>query len=195
MEKIIPFKELEFLFNNKSRHIIRLNYNEAKYLYNLIKSLKSPSCVEIGRLQGGSLLTMAYAGGNIISIDLQISSAVSKGKGKLWDSYCLEVLRLVGLQNKVKIIIGNSQTWNTKFLENKINVLFIDGDHSYEGVKNDYNNWINTVKLGGHILFHDACGKKENIDYAVGVKKFVNTLTLKKVKEIESIAHFIKGEN
>jgi len=194
MNKIIPFKELKFLFDNKCRHVIRINYNEAKYLYELIKSLEYPHCVEIGRLQGGSLLTMAYAGGRVISIDLHVSTAVAEGRGKLWDSYCAEILRLVGLRKEVKMIIGNSQTWNTISLKNKIDLLFIDGDHSYNGVKKDYNNWINTVKIGGHVLFHDACGERENIDYAIGVKKFVDTISLKRTKEMDSIVHFIKKE-
>jgi len=41
--------------------------------------------------------------------------------------------------------------WDTK-----IDVLFIDGDHSYEGCKGDIDAWQPFVKDGGVILFHDA---------------------------------------
>jgi len=37
-----------------------------------------------------------------------------------------------------------------------IDVLFIDGDHSYEGAKDDWDNFYPFVKSGGWILFHDC---------------------------------------
>lgn len=38
----------------------------------------------------------------------------------------------------------------------KIDVLFIDGDHSYEGCKADIDAWSPSVNAGGVLLFHDA---------------------------------------
>lgn len=37
-----------------------------------------------------------------------------------------------------------------------IDVLFIDGDHTYEGVKDDWNNFSPFVKKGGRIYLHDC---------------------------------------
>lgn len=37
-----------------------------------------------------------------------------------------------------------------------IKVLFIDGDHTYEGCKDDWNNFSPFVVKGGWIFFHDA---------------------------------------
>ena len=36
-----------------------------------------------------------------------------------------------------------------------MDVLFIDGDHSYEGVKKDFELYSLLVKKGGIIAFHD----------------------------------------
>ena len=47
----------------------------------------------------------------------------------------------------LKTIIGN----------NELDFLFIDGDHSYEGVKQDYELYSPLVKKGGIIAFHDIC--------------------------------------
>lgn len=41
--------------------------------------------------------------------------------------------------------------WDTQ-----IDVLFIDGDHSYKGCLADINTWSPFVKDGGIIFFHDA---------------------------------------
>lgn len=37
-----------------------------------------------------------------------------------------------------------------------IDVLFIDGDHSYEGCMDDWNNFAPFVKKGGWVFFHDC---------------------------------------
>lgn len=49
----------------------------------------------------------------------------------------------------------------------EVDFLFIDGDHSYEGVKKDYEMYGPLVKEGGVIVFHDAlyhADKTEEVD-------------------------------
>jgi predicted O-methyltransferase YrrM len=43
------------------------------------------------------------------------------------------------------------KTWNTP-----IDFLFIDGDHSYEGCRRDWNEWNQHVVKGGFVAFHDS---------------------------------------
>jgi hypothetical protein len=38
----------------------------------------------------------------------------------------------------------------------KIDFLFIDGDHTYEGVLADLNNWTPFIKQGGVVVLHDV---------------------------------------
>jgi hypothetical protein len=49
-----------------------------------------------------------------------------------------------------------------------IDLLLIDGDHRYEGVKHDYETYSKYVRPGGLIAFHDIV--KHN-DERVGVHK------------------------
>ncbi len=37
----------------------------------------------------------------------------------------------------------------------EIDILFIDGDHTYKGVINDFENYSKLVKKGGYIIFDD----------------------------------------
>ncbi len=46
-----------------------------------------------------------------------------------------------------------SKDWN---MTKKINVLFIDGDHTYEGCKADIEAWLPHMIEDGVMLFHDC---------------------------------------
>ena len=47
----------------------------------------------------------------------------------------------------------------TSAAETKYDVLIIDGDHSYAGVKSDYVNYMTFVNRGGYIVFDDYGAK------------------------------------
>ncbi len=56
---------------------------------------------------------------------------------------------------------SHSQDTKTKILthiDGKLDFLFIDGDHSYEGVKLDWLMYKDLVRPGGMIGFHDSVG-------------------------------------
>lgn len=37
-----------------------------------------------------------------------------------------------------------------------VDMLFIDADHSYDGVKRDFETWFDRIKKGGYFAFHDC---------------------------------------
>lgn len=43
----------------------------------------------------------------------------------------------------------------TLFKEGSLDFVYIDGLHTYEGVKNDINAWLPKIKKGSHIAGHD----------------------------------------
>ncbi|MFZ4594999.1 MAG: class I SAM-dependent methyltransferase [Verrucomicrobiaceae bacterium] len=49
----------------------------------------------------------------------------------------------------------------------KLDLLFIDGDHTYAGVKRDFELWSPLVRPGGHVLFHDILPHKDLPDCEV----------------------------
>jgi hypothetical protein len=48
-----------------------------------------------------------------------------------------------------------SKEASDSFDENSIDMVYIDGDHSYDAVKEDILLWSPKVKVGGHITGHD----------------------------------------
>jgi hypothetical protein len=61
----------------------------------------------------------------------------------------------------------------------KIGVLFIDGDHTYEGCKADIDSWYPHMKKHGVMLFHDCDESSPGVVQAV--KEFVEGHTIKEV--------------
>ena len=62
-------------------------------------------------------------------------------------------------------------------LKNKqIDILFIDGDHTYKGVKRDFQMYSPLVKKNGIIVFHDIVKVPPEIALNVDVNKFWNEI-------------------
>jgi predicted nuclease of predicted toxin-antitoxin system len=55
----------------------------------------------------------------------------------------------------LEIIVDNSINVSKQFDKESIDFVFIDGDHSYESVKNDIKYWEPIVKENGLIMGHD----------------------------------------
>lgn len=72
------------------------------------------------------------------------------------------------------------KTDSTKFdFRAEVNVLFIDGDHSYEGCKGDIDNWYPQMAEHGVMLFHDCDRSSPGVVKAV--KEFVKNTKQKDV--------------
>ena len=125
---------------------IRLCPWEGEYLFSLA-NLSEKGIVETGRFHGGSTFLLAAANQNvpIYSIDIEPQD----------DDLIRSYFKKTALGNNVSLIVGDSQ--NVKYPEvGEIDLLFIDGDHSYEGCTKDFENWYEKVIPGGHIVFHDS---------------------------------------
>ena len=99
----------------------------------------------------------------IISIDLpagRFGGGYPKFKENFYKSFAT---------NKQKIFLFRENSHNPNTYEKvkvllesqKLDFLFIDGDHSYEGVKTDFELYSPLVKKGGIISFHDIAKHPE----------------------------------
>ncbi len=59
------------------------------------------------------------------------------------------------------------------FVDSSINLLHIDGLHTYDAVKHDFETWLPKLAPGAIVLFHDICEKKNDF----GVWKLWEELT------------------
>ncbi len=144
------FEDLIWLFTSdiQSRGIVRLNIAEGALLYKYCKKKKDGSLLEIGRKHGGSTVIMASAleKGTMTSIDIVLHEQA--------------IENIKPYKDKVRLI-----TYDSKYAEwdTDIDLLFIDGDHSFVGVKHDVERFTPFINSSGYVVFHDVIGMKPEL--------------------------------
>jgi len=154
----------------------------AKFVY----ELQPKVVVEIGTKFGGTFMIWnEIAPGIKISVDLV--EGIHGGVSRLDTD--VRNARFKELYNDSCIFIeGNSHESATydllvKALDGKtIDFLFIDGDHTYEGVKEDYETYSSLVSENGYIGFHDINDTQRHRDRDVYVGKLWNELVGEKTE-------------
>lgn len=132
------------------------NLNETLFMVNIAKTIDPKIIVEIGVYRGATLRLLTEVlspEGVIIGID-DYSYSHNKIFGPDWDyeEHDKDVRMIYSDShgqyafNKLKTILNGR----------KIDFLHIDGDHSYEGCKTDYEMYSPLVRNRGYIAFHDS---------------------------------------
>jgi len=139
-------------------------------LYEIAFELKPENILEIG------------VGSKAQSTKVFLSALKENNKGKL-TSIDIDTRRRLyeSIENEFgdywKMIIGDShrQDIYEKIKDIEFDLIFIDGDHSYEGVKKDFEMYVPLLKDGGLILMHDTVNRRE------GVKDFWQEIKYPKI--------------
>lgn len=151
-----------------------MDERKCKFLYEIVMECRSKKTliVEIGSYNGCSTTWLASAGirngfRSVIAIDLFTGTP---SWGKKIDTYeaFMRRMRRNKLGNFVEPIRGDSRevikNWEDK---NKIAILHIDGDHAYEAVKADIDNYIPYLEPQGIVIFDDYDSTHPDVTKAV----------------------------
>lgn len=119
-----------------------------KYAFiQLLEILKPDNAIEIGCYRGGSLQVLQKYCRKVYSIDIDDSARDQK----------------TNVFTNVDYLIGKSQSIVPQLIEKlnndnqNLDFVLIDGDHSYTGVKNDFNLFLNHIpKKPLFLVFHDS---------------------------------------
>jgi predicted O-methyltransferase YrrM len=162
--------------------------SELANFYAMVRERMPGVVVEIGTSNGGvfyGLCQLAKANATVVSIDLPggpFGGVYITDGNKHFRTYGRPGQRL-------EFLHFDSHKASTlrelkKILEGEqIDLLFIDGDHTYEGVKKDYEMYAPLVGKGGLIVFHDIC--KHALELRCHVDKYWKEVKRgKRTKEI-----------
>lgn len=124
----------------------------------LLKSiaLKFNVCdyLEIGTWRGESIVNIAdVEGSRCVSINLSPEEIIKLG---LPEKYANEHGCLIKGKKNIQTIYSNSLTFDFSSLKYKFDLIFVDGDHTYEAVKSDTQNVFQLLKdENSVIVWHD----------------------------------------
>lgn len=135
-----------------------LTMEEKFFLYKKIP--EKALCVEIGSYLGASSLCIASSSNcqKIFCVDTWHNEGMAEGQK---DTYQDFLYNTRSFAHKIFPLRGKSAEIGNSFHE-KIDFLFIDGDHSYDGVKQDIKIWLPKLRSRGVIIMHD-CGWAEGV--------------------------------
>jgi len=155
-----------------------LTFDESVLLYCLAKEVTSGCIVEIGSYRGGSTVFLGRGSIDgaqvpVYAIDphkqfVGVLGGVFGPKDRtifyrtMLEQGCSEIVSLINL---------SSEYFASKW-EEPISLLWIDGDHRYEGVKRDFKLWVPHLAIEAVIVFDDAT------DPNLGPRKLIDEITV-----------------
>lgn len=146
---------LEKIYNACMVRGIQQKQKEFTELMQIIIDNKYKSVLEIGAYSNGCTYAFASLCKKVVSIDLNHRS--------------------IERFDNVTYITGNSHEVRND-ISGKFDVIFIDGDHTYVGVKKDFELYLDLINKGGIICFHDIWDTEEHHRQGCYVDKFWNEI-------------------
>jgi predicted O-methyltransferase YrrM len=126
---------------------------EIRGLAELVDDKEPETVLEIGTLRGGTFYVWCRyldSAEHLVSLDLP---------GRELKSRRDDVIREFAPSKEIDLIRGNSHEdeifEEATELVDDVDFLFIDGDHTYEGAKEDFETYSSLVSDGGTVAFHD----------------------------------------
>lgn len=164
--------------------------SEIRTLLKILEMWKPQTLLEIGTANGGTLFLLSKIAAKdalVMSIDLPSGQF----GGEFYPEWKMDLYKsFANHDQKIATIRGDSHDANTlemvkKLLEKRnLDFLFIDGDHTYQGVKKDFELYSSLLKEDGVIGFHDI--NQGSKDLVGGVPDFWKQIRYKH-KSIEII--------
>ena len=135
----------------------------------LVASRQAVQCFEIGTFDGRTTLNLAAnisADGHIFTLDLpaadleQTAHKIAPGDQSFIQKP-QSGSRFIGTPwaSRITQLYGDSATFDFSPYEGRMDVVFVDGAHSYDYVKTDTATALRLIKPGGLILWHDYGSK------------------------------------
>ncbi len=82
----------------------------------------------------------------------------------------------IGVQEQITTYVMTTKQYAATFPDRRYQYVYVDGDHSYEGVRTDYSLFWPRLDPGGFMAFHDISARGSLDGGTFGVRKFWNSM-------------------
>ena len=134
------------------------------FVFWLMSRLKPKTVVELGTHSGNSFFAMCQAA-SLMGLDCKLY-AVDSWAGDIHmtvDEAVFQDVQAYGrarYSTMIELVKSTFDAARERFGDRSVDLLHIDGTHTYDAVRNDFERWVPTVRDGGVILFHDIAERR-----------------------------------
>jgi len=160
---------------------------------------KKKHAVELGTYFGGGAWVLSEIAAKVSTFDIfedidKIECGTKSHYKDLFKDephYYKDVKNILAQKHNIDVYKKNTSESANLFDDKSIDFLFIDADHSYKGVKNDFESWFPKIENGGHILLHDSTHNEWSVNKYM-VAELLTRQDIKRIDTIGSITVFLK---
>lgn len=150
-------KTIEFTFPEE----VELGYGlpERIMFYSLARLYNANTVVELGVGAGYSTYWLCKGSGHVYGFDIWGPHAHNCYTGKPFDQWSSkeEVEERLHSQGVSNFTLTKCNLFETELPDiGQIDLAFVDGDHSYAGIKNDFDKVLPKLRTDGLIILHDT---------------------------------------
>ena len=160
LEEFCPsIERMAFSIEVPPRETYELPLIELVHLGAMLRYFRPMSVFEIGTFKGRTTRLLAEMTDNCTCIyTLDLPPAEVKRGGYFSDregELIGQDVQESSCREKITQLYGNSRKFDFSPFYGQMDFVFIDGDHSYEGVKSDTQNALRMIRPGGVIVWDD----------------------------------------
>lgn len=158
-------EKVEFAMNAAGGFLRPIQHvHEITRLYRFVEERRPHALLEIGTAKGGSLFLFCQAAADdatVVSIDLPLGrngGGYPAWKAPIYKKFVKPGQRLELLRTSSHLPVSRDQA--RAIAPGGYDLIMIDGDHSYEGVKIDFELYSPLLAPGGVIVLHDILNNR-----------------------------------
>ena len=143
-------------------------------LWRVIEDLPVSAAAEVGVAEGyfsAEMLAWPIALKRVFMVDrwAHVTIAGDSANPQVWHERNMDaaLTRVSCFGERAVVLRGDSVKMADKVFDGSLSLVYVDADHSYEGVKADINAWYVKLVVGGVMAFHDFEATQYGVKRAV----------------------------